>query len=94
MVSAQRLTLCRLEELDLLAGLLLECGDGLLDRRVLLGIDSLVPPNDEVSAPEAQLFCAFCPQRRPATDVMGGEKGLGTCSPKRGTNLLRCGLGG
>jgi hypothetical protein len=51
LVSAQRLTLCRLEELDLLAGLLLECGDGLLDRRVLLGIDSLVPPNDEVSAP-------------------------------------------
>jgi hypothetical protein len=41
-------------ELDLLGGLLLEGGDGLLDRRVLLGGVALVPPHDEVGGPGAE----------------------------------------
>ena len=47
------LILCRLDELDLLAGLLFEGGDDLRDRRVLLRIEPLLPPDDEVGAPGA-----------------------------------------
>ena len=35
-------------ELDLLAGLLLEGGDDLPDRLVLLGVVALIPPHHEV----------------------------------------------
>ena len=41
--------LCSIEnELDLLAAPLLESGDGLPDRRILLGVVSLLPPHHEV----------------------------------------------
>ena len=50
---SRRLTLRGLNELDLLAGLLLEGGDDLLDRRVLLLVEALVPPDDEVGGPGA-----------------------------------------
>ena len=42
------------DELDLLAGLLLEGGDDLPDRRVLLGVESLLPPDHEVGGPGAE----------------------------------------
>ena len=42
------------DELDLLAGLLLEGGDDLPDRRVLLGVEALLPPDDEVGGPGAE----------------------------------------
>ena len=48
------LILCGLDELDLLAGLLLEGGDDLRDRRVLLGVEPLLPPDDEVGGPGAE----------------------------------------
>jgi hypothetical protein len=41
-------------ELDLFAGLLLERGDDLPDRRVLPGVVALVPPDDEVSGLHAE----------------------------------------
>ena len=41
-------------ELDLLAGLLLEGGDDLPDRRVLLGVVPLLPPHHEVGGPGAE----------------------------------------
>ena len=44
----------RLVELDLLAGLLLEGGDDLPDRRVLLGVEALLPPHHEVGGPGAE----------------------------------------
>ena len=42
------------DQLDLLAGLLLEGGDDLLDRLVLLGVVALLPPHDEVGGPRAE----------------------------------------
>ena len=36
------------DQLDLLAGVLAEGGDDLLDRLVLLGVIALVPPHDEI----------------------------------------------
>ena len=36
------------DELDLLAGLLLEGGDDLPERRLLLGVEALFPPHHEV----------------------------------------------
>ena len=44
------------DELDLLAGLLLEGRDDLPDRRVLLGVVALLPPDDEVGG--------LCAERR------------------------------
>ena len=41
-------------ELDLLAGLLLEGGDGLPDRLVLLGVVPLLPPHHEVGGLRAE----------------------------------------
>src|SRR3712207_5678882 len=46
--------LCELDELDVLAGLLLERGDDLRDRRVPLGVEALLPPDDEVGAAGAE----------------------------------------
>jgi hypothetical protein len=43
-----------LDELDLLAGLLLEGGDDLPDRGVLLLVEALVPPDDKVGGPGAE----------------------------------------
>jgi hypothetical protein len=42
------------DELDVLAGLLLEGSDDLPGRLVLLGVEPLVPPHDEVGAPRAK----------------------------------------
>ena len=42
------------DELDLLAGLLLEGGDDLPERRVLLGVEALLPPHHEVGGPGAE----------------------------------------
>ena len=42
------------DQLDLLAGLLLEGGDDLLDRLVLLGVVALVPPHHEVGGVRAE----------------------------------------
>jgi hypothetical protein len=42
------------DQLDLLAGLLLEGGDDLLDRLLLLGVVALVPPDDEIGAAAAR----------------------------------------
>ena len=42
------------DELDLLAGLLLEGGDDLLDRLVLLGVVALIPPHHEVGGLRAE----------------------------------------
>src|SRR3954453_22330673 len=41
-------------EVDMPAGLPLEGGDDLADRRVLLGIAPLLPPDDEVGGPGAE----------------------------------------
>jgi hypothetical protein len=43
-----------LDELDLLAGLVLEGGDNLPDRPVLLGVEALLLPDDEVGGPGAK----------------------------------------
>ena len=48
------LVLRGLDELDLLAGLLLEGGDDLRDRLVLLGVEALLPPDHEVGGPGAE----------------------------------------
>jgi hypothetical protein len=40
-------------ELDLLAGLLLERGNDLPERHILLGMEALIPPDDEVGGPGA-----------------------------------------
>ena len=50
----EHLVLCGLDELDLLAGLLLEGGDDLRDRLVLLGVEALLPPHHEVGGPGAE----------------------------------------
>ena len=42
------------DELDLLAGLLLEGGDDLPDRLVLLGVVPLLPPHHEVGGLRAE----------------------------------------
>jgi hypothetical protein len=42
------------DQLDLLAGLLLEGGDDLPDRLVLLRVVALIPPHDEVGGPSAE----------------------------------------
>jgi hypothetical protein len=39
------------DQLDLLAGILLECGDELPDRIVFLGVVALIPPRDEIGGP-------------------------------------------
>ena len=59
----EHLILCGLDELDLLARALLEGGDDLADRLVFLGIESLLPPHDEVGG-----LCAEWRQ-----DQRGGE---------------------
>jgi hypothetical protein len=51
---AWKLTLWAQDELDLLPGLLLEGGDDLSDRLVLLRIIALVPPHHEVRGPRAE----------------------------------------
>ena len=42
------------DELDLVAGLLLEGDDGLADRLVLPGVPAILPPDDKVGRPGAQ----------------------------------------
>ena len=42
------------DQLDLLAGFLLECGDDLPDWIVFLGVVALIPPDDEIGAPGAE----------------------------------------
>jgi hypothetical protein len=42
------------DELDLLAAPLFKRGDGLPDRRVLLGVEPLLPPHHEVGGPGAE----------------------------------------
>jgi hypothetical protein len=42
------------DELDLAAGLLLECGNDLSDCLVLLGVVALLPPDEEISGPGAE----------------------------------------
>ena len=50
----RKLLLWMEDELDLLAGLLLEGGDDLPDRLVLLGVVALLPPHHEVGGPGAE----------------------------------------
>ena len=50
----EHLILRGLDELDLLAGLLLKGRDDLPDCRVLLGVVALLPPDDEVGRPSAE----------------------------------------
>jgi hypothetical protein len=45
--------LCGLDELDLLAALLLERCDDRTDRLVLLRVEPLLPPHHEVGSPRA-----------------------------------------
>src|SRR3954466_8968691 len=52
--SAQEFLLRAEDKLDSLARLLLEGGDGLADRLVLLGVDALLPPDDEIGSPGAE----------------------------------------
>jgi hypothetical protein len=47
----EHLILLGLDEIDLLAGALLEGPDDLRDRLVLLGVVPLLPPHHEVGAP-------------------------------------------
>ena len=42
------------DEFDLLAGVLLEGGDDLPDRLVLLGVEPLLPPHHEIGGPCAE----------------------------------------
>ena len=53
-ILAPHVILRWLDELDLLAGLLLEGGDDLPDRLVLLGVAALLPPHHEVGGPGAE----------------------------------------
>ena len=64
-----KLLLLTQDELDLLAGVLLEGGDDLSDRLVLFGGLSLLPPYDEVSG--------VCAERRDK-DQHGGKKRIST----------------
>jgi hypothetical protein len=48
------------DQLDLFAGLLLEGGDDLLDRLVLLGVVALIPPDDEIGGMRAERRQAEC----------------------------------
>jgi hypothetical protein len=66
----EHLILCGLHEIDLLAGLLLEGGDDLPDRFVLLGIKPLFPPHHEVGGGCAE---RRHDQRRGENDGMGAH---------------------
>jgi hypothetical protein len=48
------IVLRRLDKLNPLAGLVLESGDDLARRRVLLWVKTFLPPDDEISAPGAE----------------------------------------
>ena len=61
------LILCGLDELDLLAGLPLEGGDGLADRRVLPGVEPPFPPDHQVGGSRAR--------RREASSARRAETG-------------------
>jgi hypothetical protein len=56
------------DQLDLLAGFLLEGGDDLPDRIVFLGVVALVPPDDEIGG--------VCAQRR-QNERQSNENGVG-----------------
>jgi hypothetical protein len=56
------------DELDLLAGLLLEGGDDLLDRLALLRVIALIPPHHEVGGPRAERR-----QQQPRTENGAGN---------------------
>jgi hypothetical protein len=77
--------LCGLDELDLLAGLLLEGGDDLRDRLVLLWVKTLLSPDDQVGGLRAE---------RRHHERRGEDNGLpahDVASRPRSRALINCG---